>query len=485
VSRVRATVDRLRALGRGRSLRQVLTLVTGATAAQALVFAARPVLTRLYTPEAFGLLGVFVAPAYLLATLATLRYDDAVAVPEADRDGAGVLVLALAGSVAAGVLLALLVPFRLAAAAALGAPEVAPFLLLIPIVVAALGVASATQSWLARAERFRAISWAVLAQAVVSVGVQLLFRDRAAWGLVAGAAAGAVVLATVGLAAAARSGAFAASRQADLPALARRFRRFPAFGLPASGMTQLAARLPPLVLVGAFETSFVGLFTVALASVAVPIGLVTDAVGQVFYVRAAEARRAGRLGPLVERSFARLVAFAAFPVAAVAVLGPDLFAVVFGEPWREAGVIARELSPWLLLAAVAPPLTRAFDVTERQRDELRAGAWTAALVGSALAVGAWVGDATAALRLLAVGGALARLVQLGIIARVAGAPIRRMGLDLAWSVAAAALVILPVGAALSWGGLGVGLAAAVVAAPLYAGLVLPLATRGAAETPAG
>ena len=480
---MRATVGRVWALGRGRSMRQVLTLVTGATAAQALVFAARPVLTRLYTPEAFGLLGVFVAPAYLLATLATLRYDDAVAVPEADRDGAGVTLLALMGSAAAGVLLALLVPFRGAAGAALGAPEVAPFLVLLPVVVAALGAASATQSWLARAERFRAISLAILAQAVVSVGVQLLFRDRAAWGLVAGAAAGSVVLAAVGLAAAARSGAFAAARGADLRALARRFRPFPLFGLPASGLTQLAARLPPLVLVGTFGTGFVGQFTVALASVAVPIGLVTDAVGQVFYVRAAEATRDGRLGALVEKSFGRLVAFAAFPVAAVAVLGPDLFALVFGEPWREAGLIARVLSPWLLLSAVAPPLTRAFDVTERQRDELRTGLWTALLVGGALVAGVRSGDAATALPLLAAGGVAARLVQLATIARVSAAPAGRMALDLLWGGGAAALASVPAVLTLGWGGLGAGVAGAGVGAAFYGALVYRLATRAPGGDP--
>ncbi|PAP77602.1 lipopolysaccharide biosynthesis protein [Rubrivirga marina] len=482
MSRRRAALDRLQALGGGRSARQVLTLVTGATAAQALVFAARPVLTRLYTPEAFGLLGVILAPAYLLATLATLRYDDAIVVPRDDRDGAGVLMLALIGSAATGVLLALLLPLRDAAGAALGVPEVAPFLVVLPVVVTALGVAAATQSWLTRVERFRAISLAILAQAVVSVGAQILFRDRAAWGLVAGAAAGAVVLAAVGLAAAVRGGAFSEAAGADLRALARRFRRFPAFGLPASGMTQLAARLPPLVLIGAFGPALVGQFTVAIASVAVPIGLVTDAVGQVFYVRAAEATREGRLGPLVETSFGRLVAFAAFPVGAVAVLGPELFAVVFGEPWREAGVIARTLTPWLLLAAVAPPLTRVFDVTERQREELSTGVWTAALVGGALVAGAWVGEITLALQLLAAGGVAARLVQLAVIARVSDAPFARILVDLIWSACAAALALLPAGLGLVWGGLWAGLAGAVVGAPLYGLLVFRLAARAVGPT---
>ena len=76
---------------------------------------------------------------------------------------------------------------------------------------------------------------------------------------------------------------------------------------------------------------------------------------------------------------------AAFPVSAVALLGPDLFGAVFGEPWRPAGDVVRVLAPWLWLASVAPPLTRAFDVTERQTAELASGAATALLIGAGLA----------------------------------------------------------------------------------------------------
>jgi O-antigen/teichoic acid export membrane protein len=228
-----------------------------------------------------------------------------------------------------------------------------------------------------------------------------------------------------------------------------------------------------LVLVSAFGPAVVGYFTVAVASVAVPVALVTDAVGQVFYVRAAEAVREGRLGPLVEFLFARLVAFAAFPVLAVALLGPDLFALVFGETWRTAGEFARLLAPWLLLAAVAPPLTRVFDVTERQRSELAVGAWTAVLIGTALAVGAWLGEVDLALIALAVGGALARVVQLGWIAHIAGASGGRMTAALLTSLAAAAVALLPAALALVVGGLGWALGGAVLGGAGYAVWALP------------
>ena len=475
MSRSAKVVRRLRALGRGRSVRHVLTLVSGATAAQGLLFATRPVLTRLYTPEAFGLLSVFVAPVFLLATLATLRYEDAIAVPREPRDGAGVFVLAAAASVVLGAVLTLALPFRQVIAEALGAPTLAPVLVLAPLATALLGVAAAARTWLSRAERYRAISVAVFAQAVVVVAVQVGLRRAGAWGLVLGTAAGSLALAGVSVAAAVGAGAIAEARGADLRALAWRFRRFPGFGLPASALSQLAVRLPPLVLVGAFGPAVVGYFSVAVASVALPVGLVTDAVGQVFYVRAAEATRADALGPLVERVCARLAAFAAFPVLAAALFGPDLFAVVFGETWREAGLYARVLAPWLLLATVVPPLTRVFDVTERQRDEFGVGAAMAVAVSAGLAVGVWTGAVVPALAALAVGGIVARVLQLGWIAHVAGASGLRLAVAVGRSAAVAALALAPAAAMLWWGGLWAGLAVAVAGGVAYALWALPSA----------
>lgn len=463
--------DRLRARG-GRSLGPVLTLVTGATAAQVVVLLARPALTRLYSPEAFGLLGVFVAGAYLLATLATLRYDDAVAVPEADRDGAGLLALALVGTAAMALLALPAVPARAWIADALDAPTLAPLVPLIPVAAALLGAGAASQSWLARRERFRPLSVAAVGQSVLVVGVQLALVGRGVVGLVAGTLAGAAVFAAVQVTASGQSGAVRLAREARLGALAREFRRFPAFGLPASAMNQVALRLPPLVLVAAFDATVVGFFTVAVASVAASVGVVTAAVGQVFYVRAAEGHREGRLGALVEAVHARLVAFVAFPVLAVALVGPDLFAVVFGGVWREAGVYAQLLAPWLLLSAIAPPLTRVFDATGRQREEMLTGVVTAVCVGLALVVGARLGDARPALTVLGVGGVVARLVQIGWIFRIAGASVAHGARDLLGGVLRAALWLAPAGVALVLGSVWTAFGLAAFAGAGYAWAVL-------------
>ena len=68
--------------------RHVLVLVTGTTLAQLLAVAASPILTRLYSPEEFGLLTVYTAVLYIFALMGTLQYENAIPLPEDEESAA-------------------------------------------------------------------------------------------------------------------------------------------------------------------------------------------------------------------------------------------------------------------------------------------------------------------------------------------------------------------------------------------------------------
>ncbi len=55
--------------------RNVLTLITGTSIAQAIPIAISPILTRLYTPEDFGVLALYIAIFSIISVIATLRYE--------------------------------------------------------------------------------------------------------------------------------------------------------------------------------------------------------------------------------------------------------------------------------------------------------------------------------------------------------------------------------------------------------------------------
>ena len=60
-----------------------------------------------------------------------------------------------------------------------------------------------------------------------------------------------------------------------------------------------------------------------------PMSIVGDAIGRVFFQRAAEAKVEGTLSAMVESAFRRLVAIGMFPLLLLTIIGRDLFVVFF------------------------------------------------------------------------------------------------------------------------------------------------------------
>jgi hypothetical protein len=68
----------------GQFRRSVAVLASGTAISQAIPIAAMPVLTRLYTPEEFGTVVLYLALASLLGVVATARYELAIPLPHDD-----------------------------------------------------------------------------------------------------------------------------------------------------------------------------------------------------------------------------------------------------------------------------------------------------------------------------------------------------------------------------------------------------------------
>ncbi|MCK5335612.1 MAG: translocase, partial [Gammaproteobacteria bacterium] len=68
------------------SSRNVLTLMTGTSIAQAIPIAISPLLTRIYTPNDFGVYALFISIATIFGSIANARYEMAIMLPHKDED---------------------------------------------------------------------------------------------------------------------------------------------------------------------------------------------------------------------------------------------------------------------------------------------------------------------------------------------------------------------------------------------------------------
>jgi O-antigen/teichoic acid export membrane protein len=107
-----------------------MVVIGGTATAQAITVAFSPIITRLYGPDAFGVLGVFSSLISILTPIAALCYPHAIVLPPEDEDGLRLVRLAVLIAAGMTVLMAaIIIPCRSRIASLLGLESVASYLL--------------------------------------------------------------------------------------------------------------------------------------------------------------------------------------------------------------------------------------------------------------------------------------------------------------------------------------------------------------------
>lgn len=337
-------------------LRNIATVASGTAGAQVITLALMPVITRLYGPQAYGVLGVFMSLAFMIIPIAALTYPIAIVLPKRDADARGLIRLSLLIASAVAVLAAgLIALFGEALAAAAGVTQITPFLMLLPLVLLASAALEVTQQWLIRKQCYRLTAGVAVQQALahngLRIGVGLLHASPAA--LLLSTAFG-PLLHTLMLNWSLRRSALAqATRAADEPAplgpreLAGRYHDFPLYRAPQMLINAVSQNLPTLVLAVFFGPVAAGFFALCKQALNVPTQLLGKSVADVYYPRiSAAVHERQPVAAMLAKATAALALVGLLPFALVFCFGPQLFALAFGEQWAVAGEYAR----WLALA---------------------------------------------------------------------------------------------------------------------------------------
>jgi len=389
---------KLPSIAQSEFFRNVFTLVSGTTIAQIISLAIYPVLSRMYTPDDFGVFALYMSILMVTNILATAKYELAIMMPGEDRDA-----LNLVGISGIITIVVSLVLFMLAAllnrklAVALGNEAIAAWLYLIPVSTFLNGLYQSLNYWSIRKKRFKNITVANLSQSLANSTVKLGFGAVAAGpiGLIAGSVVGQVAgflaffikffrkdRSKLGL-----------IRKPVMKAMAGEYYRFPKYNMFHGITNSFASSLPVFVLTAWFSTAIAGLYSFGFTIIFRPMNLATTALSQVFSQRVITKVNDGQ--PIFEdvrRLFIKMVQFSVLPFGLVAVFAPLIFRVVFGPEWETAGVYSRILIPWLFVLFLSAPFTFMPDLFRQQGKALAIEIVKLFLRAAALFAGVHFGD---------------------------------------------------------------------------------------------
>lgn len=345
--------------------------LAGATAlAQGLSIAALPILTRVFRPEDFALLAVFTALLGLISVVAGLRLNLAIPLPQDDGEAAALLSLSLLATTAVSVCVAVLcLGWSAPISVALGAPEIAPFLWLLPPAVWLAATYAALQYWSSRARRYREIARTRLSRSAGGTCTQLLFA--ALYPSTIGLVAGQIVTSGAGVLSLARSlwrhdrRAFSALTIQQLTKTWRQWWRFPALSVPEA-LTNAAGLQVPVLLIAAWSAGpEAGFLMLCMRLLGAPMVLLGTSVGQVFLTEAPGHARTASLGQFTKRTITNLAATGVPLIAAAGLLGPLVFPAIFGDSWRAAGDLLFVMTPWFALQFITTPVSAVLQIRGR------------------------------------------------------------------------------------------------------------------------
>lgn len=344
-----------RAALRSPVLRNIATVASGTAGAQVITLALMPVITRIYGPETYGVLGVFMSLAFMLIPVAALTYPVAIVLPRRDADARGLIRLSLLVACAFSVLVAAVIAlFGEKLASLAGITQIAPFLMLLPLVLLAGAALEVTQQWLVRQQRYRLAAGVAVQQAIAHNGL------RIAVGLVHASPAVLLLSTAVGpvlhtlmlnwslrRSPSVNAQEAAPEAQRSTHELALQYHDFPLYRAPQMLINAISQNLPTLVLAMFFGPIAAGFFALCKQALNVPTQLVGKSVADVYYPRINTAVQDHQpITAMLVKATAALALVGLLPFALVFCFGPQLFALVFGEQWAVAGEYAR----WLALA---------------------------------------------------------------------------------------------------------------------------------------
>lgn len=370
----------------------VRRLVVGNGLGQAITLLSTLVVARLFDPDDFGVAALFLSVTMMVSAVGSLRYDQAVILPESDSIAARLLVLAvlLAFASAGALQLALVV-------LAWGAPEFAwveqlgIWLYAVPLGMLLMTLFYALSAWRMRKKDFGRLAAAPVALSAATAGGRIGFGfwwGSSVAGLILGTLMGVVAqlyVVAAGVRSALPSGGGGSSPGCGLRQLAREYREFPFYAAPAALVKQIGENLPVLLLSLMFAPAVVGFYAVANRLIRLPVGVVSESLRKVYLQRVAQRLNSGATlrGDLLKVTIGML-GVGALPTAFLVVAGPWLFGLLLGDRWVAAGEYSRILAPWLLAMFAAAPASTAYIVLRRQSLWLRMQTGRTILMGGAL-----------------------------------------------------------------------------------------------------
>jgi O-antigen/teichoic acid export membrane protein len=358
----------------GKFGKNVVLITSGAAVAQIINIALSPIITRLYTPDEYGIISVFTAVIASLGFVGSFNFEMGIPIAADDKTAFKVLTLSTITLIISTLLLSTILGlFGVELLHLLDGVELINYIYLIPLGLLLKGLYNILIQWAYRSKDFKSITKTKFGQSFSQNFISILMGILGTGpigliiGKILGQSAGITTL-TYPLIKN-RKQIFDNFNLKELSSVAYRYKEFPLYTTPRRYLGDITISLPVLFITSLYGSGVVGFFGLANSVIQLPMNIIGTSISNVYYAECASLRNTNplRIKELSDKLLKVLVIIGIVPLGILIIFGPQLFSFVFGSEWLDAGNYARLLSVSIFFRFIFKPISNIFDIFEKQK----------------------------------------------------------------------------------------------------------------------
>jgi len=350
-------------------VKNVFKLSSSSVFSSLFIFITLPFITSFFTVSQLGEYQLLISIITIFGVVASLKYEMAIVLPKNDETAIRVYKLCLYILLIFSLLIGSILFFSKKISTELIKSEtLANFYWFIPIGVFFFGLFEVIKYGLMRKKLFTEFSLGRLYQVISTQLSMICFGliNPSNFSLFFSYLLGFVIASSMYIK---KSWIFIQPKSVDsLMKIAVRYKKFPIFNSSMVFLNTLSNELPVFFLAQIFSNDKLGLYMLANRLCVIPMNFVGTAIGKVYFQRASEIfnDKPQKLFFLYTKTTKKLIVLGSICFIGIIIFSPLLIEIIFGEEWRDSGLIMQIISIGIFFKFITSPIGTSFTVVNKQ-----------------------------------------------------------------------------------------------------------------------
>ncbi len=345
--------------------------MSGTALSQGILIVATPILTRLFTPENFGILALYLAIVGTLSVVSSWKYELAIMLPDDEEDAKALVFLSIIITIFTSLLVFVILFFLKSYLVAI-TENIKLFIWLVPIGILINGLLQIFVVWGTRNEQYKSVANTRVAQSSVTVFSQLSF------GIINFSSLSLIYGNVIGIFSSLIYLLYQTSKKCyiQLTNISKkrindnlsRYKNFPKFQSTSVLINSLSQHLPIILLTLFYSAEIAGFYSLTHRALTAPARLIGNSVRQVYFQRASKIfNKNESIRQILSKSTLGLIKVSIIPFVIIGIFAQSIFIFIFGKEWLISGIYAQLIIVYIFALTINSPSVMTLQILGMQK----------------------------------------------------------------------------------------------------------------------